>query len=81
MCSTRQETSLTDTVHISLDILTCDNINQHIFTTGRQKIHTTVIHWRKILLFHKITGGQKRPRNSIKGLLFDISQKSLDFVI
>lgn len=37
MCNTREEASPADTVLISLDILTSDNINQHIFATGRQK--------------------------------------------
>lgn len=81
MCSTREETSPADTVHISLDILTCDNINQRIFATGRQKIQITVIHWRKILLFHKITGSQKRLHTSITGQLFDIRQQSSAFLI
>lgn len=57
MCSTREETSSAGAVHISLDILTCDNISQHIFAMGRQKIQITVIHWKTVLLFHKIIGG------------------------
>lgn len=60
MCNTREEASPADTVLISLDILTSDNINQCIFATGRQKIQITVRHWRKVLLFHKITSGQKK---------------------
>jgi len=48
MCSSKEETSLADAVHISLDILTYDNIIEHIFATGRQKIQIAVIHWRKI---------------------------------
>lgn len=60
MCNTREEASPADTVLISLDILTSDNINQCIFATGRQKIQITVRRWRKVLLFHKITGGQKK---------------------
>lgn len=37
MCNTKEEASPTNTVLISLDILTSDNINQHIFATARQK--------------------------------------------
>lgn len=70
MCNTREETSPADTVLISLDVVTRDNIYQHIFATMSfssaslqfgyfcKKIQITMMHWRKTLLSKNITGEQ-----------------------